>query len=63
VDVANRLAKLHKAHELLTHALECHHEDILTCPDFQDVVRQRAAGATATEAGSATANGLPAPVG
>jgi MerR family redox-sensitive transcriptional activator SoxR len=56
VDVESSLAKLHKAYELLSHALDCHHDDILSCPDFQEAVRHRVAGA-------ATATDLPAPVG
>jgi DNA-binding transcriptional MerR regulator len=55
-DVARDLAKLHKAHDLLAHALECHHDDIMDCPDFQATVRQRVADAV-------TGSGLPAPVG
>ena len=64
VDVRSSLAKLQKAHALLSHALECHHDDILTCPDFQEAVRHRVAGAaTSTAAASPTANDLPARAG
>lgn len=55
-DVARSLAKLHRAHDLLAHALECHHDDIMDCPDFQATVRQRVTGAP-------TGSGLPAPAG
>lgn len=41
VDIANSLRKLNKAYDLLTHALECHHEDITRCPDFQAAVLHR----------------------
>jgi DNA-binding transcriptional MerR regulator len=48
VDVANSLRKLNKAHDLLTHALECSHEDITTCAEFQAAVVLRAGQAPAT---------------
>lgn len=41
-DVAQSMAKLRKTHDLLTHALECRHDDIRQCPDFQAAVAHRA---------------------
>jgi DNA-binding transcriptional MerR regulator len=46
VDVAGSLARLNKAYDLLSHALECHHDDIFRCPTFQEAVAHRAATAT-----------------
>jgi DNA-binding transcriptional MerR regulator len=43
VDVANSLKKLNKAYDLLSHALECTHEDITGCPRFQTAVQHRTA--------------------
>lgn len=48
VDVANNLARLNKAHALLSHALECRHDDIFRCPTFQEAVAHRCSGAAAT---------------
>jgi MerR family redox-sensitive transcriptional activator SoxR len=48
VDVANSLRKLNKAYDLLSHALECTHDDIANCPLFQEAVQHRV-GATATD--------------
>lgn len=58
-DVANSLRKLNKAYELLGHALECHHEDIMKCPDFQAAVEQRVGQAPE----DATASGRPSLAG
>ncbi|HEY1573298.1 MAG TPA: MerR family transcriptional regulator [Pseudonocardiaceae bacterium] len=41
VDVATSLRKLQKAHDLLSHALECTHDDIVRCPRFQAAVENR----------------------
>lgn len=41
VDVATSLRKLQKAHDLLSHALECTHDDIVKCPRFQAAVENR----------------------
>jgi DNA-binding transcriptional MerR regulator len=49
LDVASSLRKLEKAHELLSHALECTHEDITRCPRFQAAVQLRSGRATATD--------------
>jgi DNA-binding transcriptional MerR regulator len=59
VDVADSLRKLNKAHDLLTHALECTHEDIMKCPRFQAAVEHRSGQA----ADAATANGRPSLAG
>ncbi|HEX5407324.1 MAG TPA: MerR family transcriptional regulator [Pseudonocardiaceae bacterium] len=49
-DVANSLRKLEKAHDLLSHALECTHEDITKCPEFIAAVQHRSGtGATAND--------------
>jgi DNA-binding transcriptional MerR regulator len=53
VDVANSLKKLNKAYDLLSHALECTHEDIIDCSRFQHAVEHRTGAGT-------TASGLPA---
>lgn len=45
--VNETLAKLNKAHELLTHALECTHEDIRRCPKFRAAVDHRSGVLTA----------------
>lgn len=42
VDVATSLRKLQKAYDLLSHALECTHDDIVKCPRFQAAVENRA---------------------
>ncbi|HEX5114952.1 MAG TPA: MerR family transcriptional regulator [Pseudonocardiaceae bacterium] len=42
VDVATSLRKLRKAYDLLSHALECTHDDIVKCPRFQAAVENRA---------------------
>jgi DNA-binding transcriptional MerR regulator len=56
LDVASSMRKLEKAHDLLSHALECTHEDITKCPRFQAAVEHRSGRA-------ATANDLPALAG
>jgi DNA-binding transcriptional MerR regulator len=35
-DVERQITALEHARELLTHALRCRHDDILTCPSFQE---------------------------
>jgi DNA-binding transcriptional MerR regulator len=35
-DVERQIAALDHARDLLTHALSCHHDDLLACPGFQD---------------------------
>lgn len=60
VDVAASMARLRTAHDLLNHALTCHHEDIRQCPDFQAAVRYRAVHHTVPDPSTLpTANGLP----
>ncbi|HEX3649100.1 MAG TPA: MerR family transcriptional regulator [Pseudonocardiaceae bacterium] len=59
VDVANSLRELNKAYDLLSHALECTHEDIMKCPRFQAAVVHRAGQAPA----DATATGRPSLAG
>jgi DNA-binding transcriptional MerR regulator len=62
VDVANSLRKLNKAYQLLSHALECTHEDIATCPRFLAAVEHRAGlrpDDPDQSTGDATASGLP----
>lgn len=49
VDVAASLAKLQKAHDILSHGLECTAEDITLCPKFQAAVQLRTGQATATD--------------
>jgi DNA-binding transcriptional MerR regulator len=41
ISVNETLAKLNKARDLLTHALECEHEDIRHCPKFRAAVDHR----------------------
>ena len=35
-DVERQIAALEHARDLLSHASTCHHDDLLTCPGFQD---------------------------
>lgn len=49
VDVAESLARLQKAHEILSHALECRADDITLCPKFRTAVLRRSGRATATD--------------
>ena len=49
VSVNETLAKLNKAHDLLTHALECEHEDIRNCPKFRAAVDHRSGVVTALD--------------
>lgn len=60
-DVAASMAKLRTAHDLLSHALDCHHDDIRQCPDFQAAVEYRAVHHTLAldDPESVTANDLP----
>lgn len=58
--VEDMLRKLNKAHDLLTHALECEHEDITRCPTFRAAVEHRS-GPLAADS-PATASGRPASV-
>jgi MerR family transcriptional regulator, copper efflux regulator len=39
-----RIAEAQAARVAVEHALECPHEDIVACPNFQEVVRRRLAG-------------------
>ncbi|HWC83101.1 MAG TPA: MerR family transcriptional regulator [Pseudonocardiaceae bacterium] len=41
LDVEENLRRLHKAHDMLGHALNCPHEDITECPLFQEAVGHR----------------------
>ncbi|HVV24348.1 MAG TPA: MerR family transcriptional regulator [Pseudonocardiaceae bacterium] len=41
VDVERSLRRLNKAYDLLSHALECTHDDIVRCPRFQEAVSHR----------------------
>jgi DNA-binding transcriptional MerR regulator len=36
-----RIADAQRAKELVTHALECPHRDVLTCPRFRSALRAR----------------------
>jgi DNA-binding transcriptional MerR regulator len=45
-----RISKEQVAHVALEHALHCRHDDLLTCPNFRDVVAKRLAGKTLAEA-------------
>ncbi|HEX3648004.1 MAG TPA: MerR family transcriptional regulator [Pseudonocardiaceae bacterium] len=58
-DVANSLRRLNKAYDLLSHALECTHDDITRCPEFQAAVEHRVGPVAA----DATANGRPSLAG
>jgi MerR family redox-sensitive transcriptional activator SoxR len=40
-DIENSLNRLNKAHDMLSHALECEHDDITQCPKFQAAVVHR----------------------
>lgn len=51
VDVANSLRKLNKAYDLLSHGLECAHDDITECPHFLAAVSLRTGPRPATESG------------
>ncbi|HEX4725725.1 MAG TPA: MerR family transcriptional regulator [Pseudonocardiaceae bacterium] len=53
VTITDSLRKLTKAQELLTHALECEHEDITHCPKFRMAVDHRS-GSLADVPGSDT---------
>jgi len=48
VTITESLRKLNKARDLLTHALECEHEDITQCPLFQAAVQHRSGAVTAS---------------
>src|SRR5262245_8425862 len=43
-ELDERIAEAQAARVAVEHALACPHEDIVTCPNFQEVVRQRLAG-------------------
>ena len=43
-ELDERIAEAQAARVAVEHALACPHEDILTCPNFQEVVRLRLAG-------------------
>ncbi len=44
VELDERIAEAQAARVAVEHALACPHEDIVTCPNFQEVVRLRLAG-------------------
>jgi DNA-binding transcriptional MerR regulator len=39
--IEESLARLNKAHALLSHAVDCPYDDIADCPDFREAVRHR----------------------
>jgi DNA-binding transcriptional MerR regulator len=44
VELDERIAEAQAARVAVEHALACPHEDIVTCPNFQQIVRLRLAG-------------------
>ena len=56
VDVEESLRRLHKAHDMLAHAVDCTHEDIAECPKFRTAIGNRLG-----PGGGATADAPPAP--
>ena len=44
VELDERIAEAQAARVAVEHALACPHEDIVTCPNFQEVVRLRLSG-------------------
>jgi DNA-binding transcriptional MerR regulator len=44
VELDERIAEAQAARVAVEHALACPHDDIVTCPNFQEVVRLRLAG-------------------
>jgi DNA-binding transcriptional MerR regulator len=44
VELDERIAEAQAARVAVEHALACPHEDVVTCPNFQQVVRLRLAG-------------------
>lgn len=46
----SRLAELRTAQEMLGHALRCDHEDIMTCPNVQQELADRARGSRRSDA-------------
>jgi len=43
-ELDERIAEAQAARVAVEHALACPHDDIVTCPNFQEVVRLRLAG-------------------
>jgi DNA-binding transcriptional MerR regulator len=44
VELDERIAEAQAARVAVEHALACPHEDVVACPNFQEVVRRRLAG-------------------
>jgi MerR family redox-sensitive transcriptional activator SoxR len=67
VSITESLGRLNKAHDLLSHALECTHDDIGQCPKFRAAVDHRTGQNTGdgrhTCPDGVRASGLPGPCG
>jgi DNA-binding transcriptional MerR regulator len=52
IELDERIAEAQAARVAVEHALACPHEDVVTCPNFQEVVRLRLEGKPLQEAHS-----------